>query len=445
METPVFDRSVKLLSESLEKLDRLSPHSYVLGPRSVCASVLMLVAGSLVDSYEEALEHVYKQWGESLEWEAVPGKGALSKARRIVNPLVFKQLWESQLNQAIPRTLRQIALPEERPYVAIDGSWLVLPDSVGVRKRWKQAGKDAHISPQACMVTAIDLRHRLPVAASIVGCDIGERAAANTLLEDLDPNAVLLLDRGYPGRRFLGEILTSGRDFCVRMVVGSGGFNEVNTFWKSEENDAEVIVDLGAAGKRRMRMVRRRFSKGRPMKGEAREKMVILTSLLDKSLYSQRAVLSLYRARWEVETFFRELKINLGIESFHSKDPDCLLQEVYAAMLWMTVLAMAETDIDGEIAKKHGHQKWDDRRRVAVNRAQLSRAIRRQIPKILSSNPSIRATGLCILRNEFHRLAEQAVPKRPGRKAIRHRKRPYGRPQPGGPKRTKWVALLPNG
>ena len=112
--------------------------------------------------------------------------------------------------------------------------------------------------------------------------------------------------------------------------------------------------------------------------------MVVMTTLTDDDIYSSQHILDLYKARWEVETFFREIKTALEIESFHSKDPDGIMQEVYAIMMWMTVAAIMEQDANRLIAEEYGAQRWNDPERICINRMQMGRAIRRSTPAILS-------------------------------------------------------------
>ena len=48
-----------------------------------------------------------------------------------------------------------------------------------------------------------------------------------------------------------------------------------------------------------MRLVRRRFQPGAPKKGQSRDKMIIMTSLLDQVAYPLEVILELYSRRWD--------------------------------------------------------------------------------------------------------------------------------------------------
>lgn len=426
------------LCRRIDTLDSHFPGNYRFGPLSTVAAIMALSARCLVDSYEESLEFVHTRWGNALGWDAVPAKSGLSAARKRLGSEPMRQLWQGELAQAEQQIKRSIGgLPEDRRYVALDGSWIHAPDTHGVRKRWSQAGRSAIEVPQVLMVTAVEIQQRLPVAASVVGLDQGERAAALRLLDDLDQSDVLLMDRGYPGREWLGAVVDRGLDYVVRMVVGAGSFPEVEEFWRSGEDDAVCQVTLGKMGSVPMRLIRRRFPAGRPRDGETREKMVLMTTLLDVATYSHDTILHLYAARWEAETFYRECKADLGIETFHSRDPEGVLQEIYAHLTWMTMYAMVENLADQALEELHGPQKWDDPHRYVINRAQLARAIRRDATSLLSTDPYQRAAATQRLDATLERLVSQAQRKRPGRFYKRERRRPYGRWDPSGKKRKK--------
>lgn len=399
------------------------------GPRSVFAAVHLLVAGCLVGSYDEALEAVMQHLGSGLDWERAPARSGLTQARQQMGVAPFRDLWQSMLHAAQEDNADGFlsGLPEARRYVAVDGSSLLMPDTDGVRQRWDQAGATATSVPQTLLLCAIDICQRLPLAAGVVGLDIGERLAATRLLHDLDPTDVLLFDRGYPGRAFFAELHNRDFDWCARMVVGPGSFPEVEAFWRSDADDAEIWLDLGDGGLAKVRLIRRRFPSGRPPEHQSREQMVIITSLLDQNLYPTQVILDLYHARWQAETFFREIKIAFGIESFHSRDPDGIMQEVYAILTWMTVAAMMERNAERQLAELHGPQQWNATERCSINRSQLFRTIRRHSAGFLDADPHVRELTNRKLDHDIQRLVKQAAKCRPGRSFERRRKRPWGR------------------
>lgn len=419
---------VSALSRDIETLPAHFERSYRFGPRAAVACIMALTARCLVDSYDEALSFVHQHWGTGMNWEQPPARSGLTRARETLGVEPMRMMWQQQLQRAESIVRPQThGLPEGRRALAIDGSWMLLPDSEGVRQRWSQAGRTCNTVPQALMVAAIETTQRLPVAATVVGLDTGERTAALTLLQELRQTDILLFDRGYPGREFLGEITRHGFDIVLRMVVGHGAFPEVNAFWKSNADEVVVPVTVSGGETVQMRLIRRRFKSGRPQKGEGREKMVILTTLLDAETYPSETVLEFYHARWEAETFFHEVKVHMQIEAFHSTSPIGIMQEVYACLAWMAIFAIMESRADMALEEVRGPQKWDDPKRYAINRAQLARLVRRNVHLMYADNPEQKQQAAESLGEGMMRLAQQAVRKRPGRHFERKRKSPWGR------------------
>lgn len=419
---------VSALSRDIFTLPAFFARSYRFGPRATVAAIMALTARCLVDSYEESLDFVHQHWGTSMGWECAPAKSGLSRARQTLGVEPMREMWQQQLQRAkaVVSPVNH-GFPEDRRAIAIDGSWMLLPESDGVRQRWSQAGRTCNAVPQALMVAAIEITQRLPVAAAVVGLDQGEREAATTLLKDLQPSDILLFDRGYPGRDFLGTLIAHGHDIAIRMVVGAGGFPEVNDFWKRNVDEDIVPIAITGSDPVPMRLIRRRFPRGRPHHGEGREKMVIMTTLLDKERYPAETIHALYGARWEAETFFREAKTEMKIEAFHSTSPDGILQEVYACLAWMAMFAIVESHADQALQELRGPQKWDNTERYTINRAQLARLVRRNINDMFSDNPLYKQRAAETIAEGIMPSAQRATKRRPGRHFERYRKSPWGR------------------
>ena len=427
---PLRDASAVLqrLFAQIERHEARFPGYRRFGPRSVLAAVHLLVAGCLVESYDEALDLVMEHLGRGLGWDQPPSRSGLTRARQQVGVAPFRELWLSMLQQALEDPIPpSLSWPEARRYLAVDATSLLMPDVDAVRERWDQAGANEHRMPQALMLCALDINQRLPVATGVIGLDVGERLAATRMVSDLDQTDVLLFDRGYPGRAFFAGLHDRSVDWCVRMTVGPGAFPEVNDFWESDADDTEIWLDLGNGGLVKVRLIRRRFPRGRPPPHQHREKMVILTTLLDRDLYPPDIILDLYHARWEVETFFREIKTVFRLEAVHSRDPDGIMQEVFAILTWMTVTAMIERSADRQIAERHGPQRWNDPQRRIINRSHLIRALQRHATGFLHEDAATRQRAQQAVDRDVQRLVRQATKKRPERSFERWRKRPWGR------------------
>lgn len=53
----------------------------------------------------------------------------------------------------------------------------------------------------------------------------------------------------------------------------------------------------------------------------------LITTLLDSSAYSAKALADLYLQRWDVELFFRDIKTTMGMDVLRCKTPDMVTKE----------------------------------------------------------------------------------------------------------------------
>ena len=63
-----------------------------------------------------------------------------------------------------------------------------------------------------------------------------------------------------------------------------------------------------------------------------------MTNLLNQVAFPRQEIITLYFDRWEIETYYRDEKVTLEIERFHSRTPNGIRQELFAAPI-MTVIA----------------------------------------------------------------------------------------------------------
>jgi hypothetical protein len=68
------------------------------------------------------------------------------------------------------------------------------------------------------------------------------------------------------------------------------------------------------------------------------EVSVLLTNLYDKKKFPTNEIINLYFRRWAVENHYRDEKVSLEIEKFHSKTPNGIRQELFAVLI-LTVMA----------------------------------------------------------------------------------------------------------
>lgn len=62
--------------------------------------------------------------------------------------------------------------------------------------------------------------------------------------------------------------------------------------------------------------------------GYRTQRVYLLTTLLDSNAYPAESIAELYRQRWRIEVFFRDMKTTLGMEMLRGKTPDMVEKEI---------------------------------------------------------------------------------------------------------------------
>jgi hypothetical protein len=353
-----------------------------------------------------------------------PSASGFSQGRHLLAVEDCRLAWEQARDWADERRGAE-ALSSPR-WVAIDGSWLVTAGSRSCRRRWTtpSGGK----LPQAVVVTAWDVRQRMPVGFCVLPGKVGERAGVDELLPHLRPGDITLMDRGFPCERLFDALLQRQVGFIARMTTGASAWAETSAFLASGEDEAVLPVEVSAAdGSRRrvpLRFILRRFPRGRPKLGQSRDTMVLVTTLLDTETHPAETILNRYQERWAVETAYREMKITFAIEHFHSPDADRIVQELYALMTWLCLAAGMEAQVHTLLIAKRGPIDPANPIRWMINRTSLYE-FTDQAFWALCTPGGWKAHEKIFLAHCEH-LVRYAQRRRPGRSSPRARLAPFG-------------------
>lgn len=394
------------------------------------AAIFVLKMPGRHSSYESACGILYNWAGLRFGWTMTPHPSGLQRARKdltVASCLQVLQLARDWAYRQMPKS--ELCPLENRPLVGIDGTILHLKRSSDLVRRFglvtDAIGKEMSHYPQALLVSAWDLARRVPLTWVLQKRTTGERAGLLGLLPALPSASILLLDRGYPGREILGDILDAGHDVVMRMVASkSGAWKEVSDFLASGKRNAIVPITIGLGRRKRtisVRLVLRAFERGRPRKHQGRKDMVILTTLTQPLEVSDLA--ALYQERWGIETIYREMKTVGAIEQWHGTTRAFVEQEIIALMTWFTIAAV----IQAHAQKAHEDAAQFDRR---LNTNRTFETITYVMEAIfMASATTGKIAQLLMARADegLRRLQKWAPRRRPGRSESRIPKHPYAR------------------
>ena len=313
-------------------------------------------------SYQDELEHFFK----ALFRLDVPirfvSKMALSLARKKLKYSAFVEL-NRHLIDFFYKYFKNTKKWYGFHLLGIDGSTLKLFKYKDIKEHFgTMKPNNSPEVPMARVSQMFDVLNKVTIDAIISAYHVGERELLRQHMFNLMPNALVLLDRGYPAYWIFNLILSRGGNFCARI---SKQWKIVKNF--IESGAKEVIVDLHASYQSRneclnmgldvmplnLRLIRVELDSG--------EIEVLITSLTDEKKYPQEIFKELYHKRWPVEVDYLFMKERLQIGNFSGKSALSVYQDFHSKVLaknLIWVLASPAQEVVKKESKnnKHEHQ-----------------------------------------------------------------------------------------
>ena len=415
MESPRSHEFIRFVHSTLDRLGERFIRSRIWSPRTVFIAVLLLTRARRRTSYREMMNTILSDAAGFLDWTHRPTLSSLSVARGkldVDSCRMILRLLAQRLSGMLPKRLRH---PSDRRCIALDGIRLIAPRSADTRAKLNATSSKPWIAnhfPQALCVVAVDLFRRVPLDFVMLPKGRGERLGAQQLAEHFQPGDVAIMDRGFPARWLLSEFIGRHIDVIFRMMAGkSGTWPEVEEFLKSKRKESVVDVRIDKEHTVSMRLIRRDSRRGRPVRGQKTDVMVIMTTLMTEDGFDRDAILKLYTARWGIESLFREVKCEFDIERFHAKSVTGIQQEIAAVLSWIAFASAIQIIAENNLP---------DGRRVLRT---LCFAEATKVMQAILSGGDLNA----ILQQALENVCRYHYAPRPGRSYPRERKAPYGR------------------
>jgi len=218
--------------------------------------------------------------------------------------------------------------------IAADGSYFNLYADVA----WAMRARRSNGKSGASMRLNFQLRilDDMPMSVSISGAECGSETAA--VAKEILPDAVYVVDRNFVDMSFFNAVLQKGSDFVVRGKDNAPDFVEQRRLALTPRDmEHGVLSDqIGVLPGR-----------GAPQ-GQVRQVVIcdqrtgktirIITSLLEAPACT---IGMLYRYRWNVELFFRWLKVWANFENLISHSRNGLTIQFYVAVIGVLLMYAA--------------------------------------------------------------------------------------------------------
>ena len=261
-------------------------------------------------------------------------RNTFSNANRTRDPSVAEKLfWEmhGRLTSLEPKFVHpkhkgRLARFRLRRIVAVDSSVLQLTHKAidWAKHRRRKAAAKLHM--------VCDVASRMPVFACLTPAKVADCRRMLLLCANLVAGDIAVFDRAYNDFSSLAEL--DGRDVFYVVREKDGMLFEAIRRVPEGQLPANVLSDetIRLAGihtsetyPAELRRIRARVE----VDGKVRE-MVFLTNNFE---WSATTVAELYRARWQVELLFKELKQTLQLKDFYGENEKAVAWQVWTAML----------------------------------------------------------------------------------------------------------------
>ena len=217
--------------------------------------------------------------------------------------------------------------------IAADGSTFDLAADVAWAMMRRRGGRKGNASHGTCRLNLqLDIDHFTPAELSVSGVDDGSEAGA--FARRILPDVTYLFDRNFMHFGLINGVLDAGSDLVLRLrsstrfeVTGERALEARDTAG-GVLSDRVGILPGGPGGRtgppprQLMREVIVAGDDGKPVR--------LLTNILD---LPARVIAALYRQRWQIELFFRWLKVSAACEHLWSHTQSGVTTQFYVAVI----------------------------------------------------------------------------------------------------------------
>ena len=262
-------------------------------------------------------------------------RSTTSAAMALFDPACLLPILED-LRKSIPALGRADADLDQitRQVIAADGSYFnIYADVAWAIHLTRRSGKDG---ARIRLNFQLNVRNWVPEALSISGKANGSETAA--VAPDLLADVIYLVDRNFIDFEFFGAVLDKGSDFVVRCRDNAPNFTATQELPLTPKDNASGVVGD------RLGFLPGRWAPNRTMRElafcdpQTHKSIRVLTSLMDVPAYM---IGTLYRHRWQIELFFRWLKVWGNFEHLISHSQNGLTIQFYVAVIGVLMMYVA--------------------------------------------------------------------------------------------------------
>lgn len=184
------------------------------------------------------------------------------------------------------------------------------------------------------MHAMIDLRGNIPAFLTITDGKVHDVKAAP--LVPIEPEGIYVVDRGYIDFAWLRSIDHAGAFFVTRLKR-SIRWTRVLSHAVDKSLGLRCDQEILLASMRLKNLYPRRLRRI-SFRDETQGRTLVF--LTNNFTLPAETISALYKARWEIELFFKWIKQNLRVKTFYGTSPNAVKTQIWVAMIVYLVLAI---------------------------------------------------------------------------------------------------------
>ena len=257
-----------------------------------------------------------------------------------------KKLDESMLEDILEHTasgLEEIAgsgLLNGRRVVVVDGTGVSMPDTPENQEVWPQSAlqKPGCGFPTARICALFSLKSGALLSYSIGNKRSHELPLFRRQWGVLKSGDVILGDKGFCNYFDIVNLKEQGIDSVATLArrapisAGKGvkklGNDDLLISWQRPIYNKKLAYSIDQWAKLPEKLILRQIKVIVKYPGFRTQKFYIITTLLDPVAYPKEELAELYFRRWDVELFFRDIKITMGMDILRCKTPSMIRKEI---------------------------------------------------------------------------------------------------------------------
>ena len=388
------------------------------------------------DSYRQ----VFK-WLQPFRRKGTPGRSTFCEARQRLGVAPLLQLAQQAVElQATPQTPE--AFYQGLRLMALDGFVVDVPDTPANARVFGRPGsrRGTAAFPQARILALCEVGTHVFWKTQVKPCRRGETTMAPALLRFLQPDMLLLWDRGFLSYDLVRQVGARGAHLLAR-IKNNLVFRPLRRYadgsYRAKLYPSPRHRDRDEGGIE-VRIIEYTLNDpGRPGSGETHR---LLTTLLPPARHPAKRLILLYHERWEEEVAIDELKTHQRERPvLRSETPAGVVQEIQGLLLAHYVVRV----LMGEAAQRQGLPP----RRLSF--PGTLKVLRCRLPSCPKSRTGLQRWYDDLLAE----IAEEVLPKRRNRinpRVIKRKmsnwrkKRPEHRPYPQPTKKFRQCIVMSN-